>query len=260
MRTGSERPTLADWAILAGALVLCIGLLSTSRATRITAARYLRDTLFRPYQLVLAYGSCPVDAYGEIETLREKLATAVLERAAVAEARSENARLREMLAFAERSPRRLVPARIVGRTQDRFGETLIAEPAGGARPYPGQTVVGVSGLVGCVVGLQGERCLVRTLRNGALQVSARVAETRSVGLLHWHAREGRLALTGVPIQRPVPDGAEVITSGEGMVFPPGLPIGRIVSVADDSTALVKRIRVAPHMELGRVEEVFLIGE
>jgi rod shape-determining protein MreC len=101
---------------------------------------------------------------------------------------------------------------------------------------------------------------VRTLRNGILQVSAMLSGSRHAGMLAWNPVEGRLALTGIPMHAEVGRGEEVITSGFGGIFPKGLPIGDVVGVGNDSTALVKRVIVRPRTDFIETEEVFLLGD
>ncbi|MBD3237352.1 MAG: hypothetical protein GF330_11650 [Candidatus Eisenbacteria bacterium] len=68
-----------------------------------------------------------------------------------------------------------------------------------------------------------------------------------------------LRMEGVPIQAVVETGTLVLTSGYGGLFPKGLPIGQVVAVRDDSTALVKEIRITAAADLDRLEEVFLLA-
>jgi rod shape-determining protein MreC len=99
---------------------------------------------------------------------------------------------------------------------------------------------------------------VRTLRNGALQVSAMLGGSRYAGMLSWSPIERRLMLTGIPMHAEAQRGEEVITSGYGGIFPKGIPIGQVVAVGNDSTTLVKRIVVRPSTVFEETEEVFLM--
>lgn len=258
MRRGADRPGLADWTMLAVAVLLSTALLLSGDDFRRSVATNLSRTIFLPYRLALGYGRHPVAPLDELAALREQLARRTIDGMRLSEALRENARLRAMLGFAEQEGRALIPAQVVGRSAERFGERLTLATAGGG-VVPGQPVVSTDGLVGCVSDTTGGVCRVRTLRHGGLPVSGMLTESRQVGLLRWAPLQRLLGMEGIPIQAAVEAGAAVMTSGHGGIFPKGIPIGTVVSVRDDSTALVKEIRVAPGADLDRIEEVYLFG-
>ncbi|MBD3235815.1 MAG: hypothetical protein GF330_03850, partial [Candidatus Eisenbacteria bacterium] len=233
MRHRVDRPGPTDWTMLAVAVLLSAGLLLSGEGRRRSLAATLGRTLLLPYRLALGYGRCPVASPEELDALREQLARRTLDRVQLREALRENDRLRTMLGFAERQSRRLVPAQVVGRSVERFGERLTLAPSGGAA-IPGQPVVSTDGLVGCVTDTSGGVCRARTLRHGGLPVSGMLADRRHVGMLRWAPVRRELRMEGVPIQAVVETGTLVLTSGYGGLFPKGLPIGQVVAVRDDS--------------------------
>jgi rod shape-determining protein MreC len=258
LRQGSARPGLSDWIFLAPTLVLSLALLLPGVEFRIGAAGWVRRTLLLPYHPVLAFREGPADLRAEVSGLRAQLARESLEWTTFEETLRENGRLRTLLEFDEREPGRLVPAQVVGRTVDRFGETWQLQLSGQSLARPGEPVVGVGGLVGCVYAADGGLAHVRTLRNGALQVSAMLSGSRYAGMLSWNPIERRLTLTGIPMHAEAQRGEEVITSGYGGIFPKGIPIGLVAAVGNDSTTLVKRIVVRPSTAFEETEEVFLM--
>ncbi|MBM3317893.1 MAG: rod shape-determining protein MreC [Candidatus Eisenbacteria bacterium] len=258
-RRGFVRPGLSDWLFLALTLVLSLALLAAGPEARAGAALFLGRTLFLPFRPALAIQPGAPEARREILALRERLARESLEWSTFEETLRENDRLRRLLDFREQETSPLVPAQVVGRSLDRFGESWLIAPGGGAPARPGQAVVSVDGLVGCVYAADGGFGNVRTLRNGALQVSAMLSGTRHAGMLHWQPLAGGLVLTGIPMHVPVRRGDEVMTSGYGGIFPKGIAVGEVVSTGDDSTSLVKRVVVRPRTDFAETEEVFLLG-
>ena len=77
-------------------------------------------------------------------------------------------------------------------------------------------------------------------------------------MLRWEPDRRLLRLEGIPIQCEVALGERLVTSGHGRIFPKGIPIGTVVSIADDPVDLVKEIMVAPFVNLDVAEEVFLM--
>jgi rod shape-determining protein MreC len=260
VRRRAARPVLGDWGVLAAAALICTVFLAGGVALRVDAARLLRQTLFLPFRLVLGYGTHPPDLRGEAERLRLALASRNLETIDCEEARRENQRLRDLVDFAARETRVLLPAEVIGRAPDRFGETLILATPAGATVRSGQPVLGVGGLVGCVVEAGAGECQVRTLRNAALRVSGMLSVSRLSGMLRWRPGAGVLVLEGVPLSAVASDSEQVITSGFGRIFPKGIPVGSIASARDDSTGMAREILVRPFVDLERVEELYLLGD
>jgi rod shape-determining protein MreC len=260
VRRGAARPVLGEWAILAAAVGVCSLFLAGGVSLRVDAARLLRQTVFLPFRLVLGYGTHPADLHDELERLRLSLARLSLEEAQCVEAQRENQRLRDLVDFAGRQPHVLIPAQVVGRSPDRFGETLTLATPAGARVRTGQPVLGIGGLAGCVIDASGGECQVRTLRNAALRVSGMLSESRLSGMLRWRPGAGVLVLEGVSRQAVASDSEQVMTSGYGQIFPRGIPIGGIQTARDDSTGFTREILVRPFVDLDRAEELYLLGD
>jgi rod shape-determining protein MreC len=80
---------------------------------------------------------------------------------------------------------------------------------------------------------------------------------RVVGILQGDA-EGRCRLKYiVKTNREVTVDEEVLTSGLDGIYPSGVPVGRIVSVAED-TDLFKKIVVAPYFDLSDLDQVAVL--
>lgn len=260
VRRAADRPGFADILILAVTVTVSLTLLFAGTGFRSAVARGLSRTIFLPFRLVLVHARCPADVMGEIRELREAAATRAISSAEFDEVQQENSRLRAMVGFAGRETHTLLPALVVGRSADRFGEILGIEPS---EPYAariGQAVVSIGGLVGVVIDAGARLCQVRTLRHDGQPVSAMLADSRSVGMLRWDASARVFRLEGLPMYCAVADSEAVITSGYGGVFPKGIPIGMVQAMREDSTTLVKEILVAPATDFDRVEEVFLLGD
>ncbi len=256
-RKSAAYPGIGDWVALVAAALLSIALLLGGTSTRYRVAELLRSSVLYPFRLVSSYAAQPVDPERELTRLRRQLARNRIDAAAQRAALRENERLRRLLDFVEGREHRLLPALVVGRSADRFGEVLTLGRGREDGVFAGQTVIGIEGLVGVVTGTEGGECWARTLRHGAVPVSGLLTATRYVGLLRWSPERQLLRFEGIPVHHDLQVGEEVETSGHGRIFPKGIPVGTVVSVADDRTGLLKEIYVRPHVDLDRIEEVFL---
>jgi rod shape-determining protein MreC len=66
-----------------------------------------------------------------------------------------------------------------------------------------------------------------------------------------------LYLTAVPLTDTVRVGERIVTSAISLLFPPGIPVGRVTRVGREPTGLLSAIRVETSAPLSRVREVLV---
>lgn len=179
------------------------------------------------------------------------------------EAQAENARLRRLLAFQDKSPRPLLAAEVVAVKPSIQADTLTLARglADGARPH-GVVLAPDGALVGQILEASPRSCTVLMLTDSGSSVGAQVTRP---GLLNGPVgicqgdRAGRLQLTYLAHEADVRPGDVVTTSGLGGVFPKGLKLGRVLSVTFDRTRSVKTAQVRPAADFDHLEEAFLLS-
>ena len=259
-RKAAAYPGFGDWLALAAAIAVSLLLYAVGKERRADAAVILRGTLLYPYRLVMENAPPRDELQTEMASLRYQLATANREVARCASERVELRRLRTQLDYMERREEPLLPARVLAVTTIRQGEQLILERGERHGLYVDQPLLGVHGeLVGKVVDVRERESTAQTLRHEALSVMVRLKRTRDVGCLRWSPLQRLLSLEGIGLDETVFPGDTVVTSGHSWIFPADIRVGEIVSVRDDSTALVKVILVEPAADFDRLEEAFLLA-
>ena len=163
--------------------------------------------------------------------LREWYQTALVTEA-------ENKSLRELLNVRIDPQNRYITARILSDSGHTFVKSLLVEANAADGVKKGQAVVSGDGVVGRVVeaGTKVSRVLLLTDLNSRVPVL--IENTRQHAILAGQ-NEQRPVLVHLPPDSQVVDGARIITSGQGGIFPQGLPVGRVV--LDDKSI--------PHVEL-----------
>jgi len=119
-----------------------------------------------------------------------------------------------------------------------------------------QPVVTSDGLLGRVVVVAGPFAKVQLVTDRAASVGAMIERTRRQGVARG-APDGSLEMDFVPLQADVEVGDRVLTAGIDGVYPRGLPVGRVVSV-EPGSELFHRIRMTPAVDLGRLDQVYLL--
>lgn len=162
--------------------------------------------------------------------------------------RVENEALRQLIRVAPTESTRAVAGRIVSETRSPYTRTALMR--GGARAGVGvnQAVVAEGGLIGRVVeaGQFSTRVLLITDINSHIPVVGELSRERAI--LSGN-NTGTLSLDYVPAGSQLAVGERLLTSGDGGVFPPGVPAG-VVSEINGGTLLVQ-----PLVDISRLDYV-----
>ena len=164
---------------------------------------------------------------------------------------SENARLRELLKLTPEPTTTFVTARVIANSGGAYVRSLMVHAGSENGVERGQAAVTGEGLVGRVteVGSRAARVLLVTDLNSRVPVIVEGAQHRA--LLTGDNSE-RPCLRYLDARAGVEVGDRVVTSGQGGVFPPGLPVGVVASLDGEAP------RVEPYVDLSRVEYLRIV--
>lgn len=130
---------------------------------------------------------------------------------------------------------------------------ILVERAGVRRNQP---VVSADGLLGRLVAVDGRYAKVQLLTDRAASVGAMVERTRRQGLVRG-AGPGALTLEFIPLQEELAPGDRLLTAGIDGIYPRGLPIGTVASVASGE-GMFHRVEVTPAVDFGRLDQVYVL--
>jgi rod shape-determining protein MreC len=158
---------------------------------------------------------------------------------------SENSQLRELLKLTPEPAATYLTARVVANSGGAYVRSVMVYAGSENGVARGQAAVTGDGLVGRVseVGSRAARVLLVTDLNSRVPVIVEGSQQRA--LLAGDNSERpylRYLDTGAAIRI----GDRIVTSGQGGVFPPGLPVGVVASLDGGAP------RVEPYVELSRV--------
>ncbi len=191
-------------------------------------------------------------------TLAQEVARLRLEQAAFAEDAAQGRRLQALLAFKQQYISSTVAAQVIGTSGSDRSRILTLDKGadyGFKRDMPVITPEGVVGKLRDVFAHSSQLLLLNDLTSGA---GVTLVATRIRGILQG-ASGGRVSINDLTADSRIQPGERVVTSGGDQVFPRGLPVGVIQSIAPDPqhqpyTAIV----VQPFANLARLEEVLVI--
>jgi rod shape-determining protein MreC len=256
------RTVLARFAVIS-LMIVAFGLMlvgkaevvvvDRTRAAVINVTAPILDALSRPIaSSVAAYHHVTglFDAYDENQTLKAEIARLKALDQNSAKLTAENAMLRSLERFVPDGAVNFVSARVVGEGGGPFVRSVLINAGARDGLTRDQAVVTGDGLVGRLtdVGDRASRVLLLTDLNSRVPVV--IEETRERAILAGDNSE-RPTLAYLPPDARVTSGQRVVTSGNGGVLPPGLPIGT-VQVGRDGVPRVQSFVAWNKLEFVRV--------
>ncbi len=178
--------------------------------------------------------------------------------------RKENERLKEQLDFSLTFQEKNYPAEIIGRNPDSLYSAFTINKGtkhGIRKNMPVLAVQGgIVGLVGKVVTVGSLTSLVMPIYDSKCSVSARIQNTRDIGLVSGNGSADSPLSMSYIVKRVLHElqlGDLIVTSGEGGNYIGDIPIGSIsdIKVLDYDSSL--SIKVTPVIDFSRIEMVIV---
>jgi rod shape-determining protein MreC len=173
----------------------------------------------------------------------------------------ENQSLREQLGFKQTNPTYdLLPAQVIGRDPSNFLRFLFINKGSNDGVHEGAVVVAQESLlVGRVVRVGANYAQVMLISDASSSVNGLIQSSRAEGVVNGQLT-GRLVMRYIPQGELVQKGDIVLTSGLGGNFPKDLIIGQVTAVRQRDIELFQEADVAPAVNLGKLEIVFVIRD
>lgn len=172
----------------------------------------------------------------------------------------ENARLRQAVGWTPLPGWRLRYGRVIGREPTDWWQRVQIDLGSRDGLRPDLPVLTVEGLVGRIGAVGLSRAEVILVGDPKCRVAVRV-ESGDHGIVSAGASEvldhHLVELTHLPRTATLRPGQRVFTSGQGGVFPAGIPVGTVVDSRSVGYGLYTEARVRLATDSARLEEVFV---
>jgi rod shape-determining protein MreC len=201
----------------------------------------------------------------ENQTLHQKVMELSLRNFRLNEEHLENQRLRELLGFRSQLEHQVIPADVIATDPNRTYFSVLINKGTLQGMKKNMPVVNMRGLVGKIVGVSSSSSVVQLMIDPSFRASALDKRSRVFGIIKPQTGF-TLRLDNVPLQEDVQVGDQVISSGLGGIFPPGLQIGVVTAVESEETfskedrsfGIFKMIQVKPSVDFSSLEELFVL--
>lgn len=194
--------------------------------------------------------------------LRRKLDAMQAELNEMRELRERVDRLERLGVYVQQDRRRRLPARVVAFGPGHSVGTVVIDRGSRDGVRTGSVVVTPEGLVGHVMEVAATSAVVLVASDPRSSVGARVQRSRSRALGICQGLGGRrLRCSYLNLEADVVTGDIMVTSGlggKGGIYPPGIVIGKVVSVTQDPAVSARTAVVEMAVDPTCLEEVVVL--
>jgi rod shape-determining protein MreC len=193
----------------------------------------------------------------ELQQLRQKLVEASVRLSMLEEAERENLRLRSVLGFEAPAGYKIVPAKVIAVYGEPLPTSALINKGRQDSVFVDQSVINQDGLVGRVIAVSADFATVQLLTDPLNRVAARDAASREMGIVKFLTLGGMI-MDNFPILGNIEVGDEILSSGLGGGYPPGLTVGTVMSVERPPGQYFCDIRLEPAVNFYSIEELFVL--
>ena len=176
----------------------------------------------------------------------------------------ENQRLRDALALTQtREDFVLVDAYIIAWGTTDWNSTITVSKGTNAGIETGMCAITANGeVVGLVTEVGLNYAVIKTVLDSTLEISATISSSGHNGMVKGGYTDGRkdlLWMNYLPSAAVIRNNDQVVTSGS-TVYPRNLILGHIVDAGYDETGVAKYAVLNPAVDIGSLEQVFILTE
>ncbi|SAK41170.1 rod shape-determining protein MreC [Caballeronia calidae] len=157
----------------------------------------------------------------------------------------ENAHLRALLNLQSRATTEETPAEIQYDTRDPFTQKVVIGKGSQQNIQDGAPVVTEDGVIGQVTRVFPLQSEVTLLSDKDQAVPVQIARTGLRSVIYGTPKGDTLDLRFVPISADVQAGDELVTSGLDGIYPPGLPVAKVLRVDKQADTAFARVVCVP---------------
>lgn len=258
---GGRDTATGDLLLLVGCLVVALIAYALPSNWAAELVGTIRGTALRPVvalQSRAAQDRTSRFRLGDIQRQRDSLALLVLADSSV---RRENNDLRRLLDLRQRGLPTWVAAVVLHQPTPTDARMLLIDAGTRDGVVQFQPVLTPDGLLGTIWSTSPSSSSVLTWMHPDWRASAVTADGATLGILAptpvGRSQVPLLELRGVALRDTIAEGVIVYTSGLGGVYPPMIPVGRVVGVTADPLGYERLYRVAPFVNPGLAGQVMI---
>lgn len=259
--------------VLILALLLAIGLVVASNLTDssipntvvqgvLTPIRSGANSLVNQAEKIYNYMFRYEALQAENEALKEELAKLREDSRLADSIARENDRYREILGLQEARPDyELVDGYIISRSSTDWNSTFTIDKGTSSGIETGMCAITSNGeVVGLVTEVGSNYCVVKTVLDSSLEISATIASSGYSGMVqggYSTGAEGLLRMDYLPSSSIIRNQDQVVTAGS-TVYPRNLILGYVIDAGIGDNGVAKYAIVEPAADIDNLEQIFIL--
>ena len=228
----------------------------------LTPVRYAANALTTQAEQMYSYMFEYESLKAENEVLKQRLSEMEDEARDADAYQRENERLRELLSLTSvNEDWDLVDGYIIARSSSDWTSTVTINRGSAAGIEEGMCALTENGeVVGLVTEVGTNYAVIKTIMDSTIEISATIAAAGYNGMVQGGYTDGRkdlLRMDYLPSSAVIRNNDQVVTAGS-TVYPRNLILGYIIDAGFDDTGVAKYAMLQPAVELGSLEQVFIL--
>lgn len=240
-------------------IILSIISLSILAQNEKPAAKHLKSIALGNFAVLNEITSSFVSIFksdGSRDDLRNENAHLMLELNRLQKFRTENEELRSMIAIKDTSKYPLIPAKIISKLITKSHGNFVINKGSDFEIKKGMPVINDKGLVGLIMDVTENYSVVQNLYNSNLSIAVTLQRTNVDGILNYDGNN--LIIKDIPTTYDVQIGDIVETSDFSSLFPPSIPVGRVLKKESNILGLLHTLTVMPFADISAANNLFII--
>jgi rod shape-determining protein MreC len=198
-----------------------------------------------------------IESSARIKYLEKKLADTEMELTKYRQQSKDTDQLRSLLGLRQRLDRTTIAADVITRNPDNWFEQVTVDRGKFDNVAPGSGVITNDGVVGQVISVSDRASVIRLLTDPGQKMGVVIKRIGQPGVLSGR-HQGPAVIDFVPVGTAVDVGDEVISLGNGGVFPSDHPVGVITGVRRDKNGTTLSIEVKPSANFYDLRQVLIV--
>ena len=239
------------------------GYLESTRSTLSMLVAPIQQLATMPGRLWHQAGEFFVTQHGLVEenhSLREQHDRDAAQLSQLQSLQQENRHLRNLLELPQRGEFSARPADILYAERDVFKRKLLVGKGADAGVKVGQVVMDDMGIVGQVTRVHPWLSEVTLITEKDHAVPVQVVRNGLRTIVFGAGDTSHLSLRYMPISSDIQNGDVLVTSGIDGVYPPGIPVAKVVRIERDAAYPFARIACLPLAGVDRNRQLLILSD
>lgn len=241
-------------------LIIALIFIAGDNQQRLNKAQFIGRYFFLPYTSSISYISSLTNLAKKNVKLKKKLLSVQTQNQLLTEEIAKSKRVNTLLDSLPPNEEIVSISNVIGTGSFMNFETLNItrinrkDSAAPKSELINSPVIATKGLVGKIITSYPSYSVVQTFRNRYFRMGAVDRRSRVNGIVETEL-DGKMYFRKIKIGSNLKIGDKIITSNLSSIYPPGIPLGKIIKISETKNSFFMEAEIQPFVKIEQVEEV-----